>query len=232
MKIEQFRYSADNLAYLVYGETSAIVIDGGATDKIRAFLKENGLTLTWAVNTHSHADHTVGTRRLIDEFGAEYLDPIGLAEKGNLLLDGETLQITATPGHTKDSICFYTGDALITGDTLFNGTVGNPFSGDLNAFYRSVKTILEYPDETIIYAGHDYVEESMAFAWHVDRDNPHIDDYLAAHDPDHVRSTLKDEKLVNPYLRFNEPSIISFLKSKRFSTETELDRWKGIMAVG
>jgi hydroxyacylglutathione hydrolase len=37
MKVKQFRYSADNLGYLVYGKKEAMAIDGGAVDEMLAF---------------------------------------------------------------------------------------------------------------------------------------------------------------------------------------------------
>ena len=62
MKIKQFRYSSDNLAYLVYGDKSAMAIDGGAAEEILSFVETNNLTLKYVTNTHSHMDHTPGTK--------------------------------------------------------------------------------------------------------------------------------------------------------------------------
>ena len=55
MKIKQFRYSSDNnLAYLVYGDKTAMAIDGGAAEEILSFIETNDLTLKYVTNTHSH----------------------------------------------------------------------------------------------------------------------------------------------------------------------------------
>jgi hydroxyacylglutathione hydrolase len=231
MKIAQFRYSADNLAYLLYGDRTALAIDGGAVDAILDFAADRGLALTRVTNTHGHGDHTAGTGDLARKAGAERLDHRRLAEEGELRLDGERIEVIPTPGHTGDSICFYTGSALIAGDTLFNGTVGNPFSGDLDAFYRSIQKLLALPDETIVYAGHDYVKESLAFARYLEPDNFDIDAYWSAYDPDHVHSTLGWEKRINPYLRYNAPAIVDLLRRQGYETETEIDRWRSLMAV-
>jgi hydroxyacylglutathione hydrolase len=94
---------------------------------------------------------------------------------------------------------------------LFQGKVGRCFSGDLKGFFKSVKTIMDFPEQTIIYAGHDYVEEYMDFARRLEPDNPYIDEFLANYDPSHVRSTLADEYRINPFLRFNQEKIISKL---------------------
>ena len=231
MKIRQFRYSADNLGYVLFGRTQALAIDGGAVEKIMTFTKKKGLSLKFVTNTHGHPDHTAGTRELLDRSGAVYLDHRKVCQEGGFELDQERIAVIHTPGHTDDSVSFFAGGALITGDTLFNGTVGNCFSGDLYGFFCSIKALLRFPGDTMVYAGHDYVKASMAFARSVEPDNADIDGYLDRYDPHHVRSTLADELRVNPYLRFNEAPLIDVLKGKGAAVITEYDRWKGVMAL-
>jgi len=231
MEVRQFRYSADNLGYVLFGNTQALAIDGGAVERILDFLGKKGLVLKFVANTHGHPDHITGTRELLNRSDAVYLDHRKLRDEGGFTLDNEMIEVIHTPGHTDDSITFSTGRALITGDTLFNGTVGNCFSGDLKGFYRSVKALVRFPGETVVYAGHDYVEASMAFARSVEPGNADIDGYLDRYDPYHVRSTLAVERKVNPYLRFNEASMIDILKRKGLAVDTEYDRWKGVMTL-
>lgn len=231
MKIKQFRYSLDNLGYLVYGKNEAMAIDGGAVEQIQAFVDGKGLKLKYVTNTHSHADHTMGTSDLVKKLNAKYQDHKSLVEKKELFLEDRKIEVLHTPGHTSDSVCFYTGSCLITGDTLFNGTVGNCFSGDLDRFFQSIKLLLSYPDDTILYAGHDYVKESVAVARQHEPDNPDLDNYLKNYDPDHVHSVLADERKVNPYLRFNQDSIIALLKRKGLPVATEKQRWFSIMTL-
>lgn len=231
LKIKQFFYGGDNLGYLLHTGTLALAIDGGAVDEIKAFLDRNGLTLSYATNTHGHGDHTVGTDRLVKATGALYLDHRQFADGQSIHLGDETITVRRTPGHTVDGVTFATGDSLITGDTLFNGTVGNCFSGDLKAFYQSIRLLMQYPDNTRIYAGHDYVAESLAFAGKLLPDTRAIDAYAARYDKHHVVSTLGEEVAVNPYLRFNDPAMISLLESKGLPTESEYRRWESIMAI-
>ena len=221
LKIKQFFYGGDNLGYLLYTGTRALAIDGGAVDEILAFVRQKGLTLETVTNTHGHGDHTTGTRQLAKAAGAAHLDHRRFADGDTLILDGETVTVRLTPGHTTDSVIFATDDCLITGDTLFNGTVGNCFSGDLKAFYRSILLLMDYPGTTRVYAGHDYVAASVAFARHLTPDNRAIDAYAGRYDKNHVTSTLDDERAVNPYLRFNDPEIIRLLESEGLPTDTE-----------
>ncbi|MDZ7832752.1 MAG: hydroxyacylglutathione hydrolase C-terminal domain-containing protein [Desulfobacterales bacterium] len=231
MQIKQFRYGADNLGYLVYGEKSAAAIDGGAAAAILSFLEEQNLTLAHVTNTHSHMDHLLGNQALLDQSDASYLDFDALMASPEIEIDGESLGLMHTPGHTRDSVCFYFDHVLISGDTLFNGKVGRCFTGDVDGFFQSIQKILAFSDDTRVYAGHDYVEEYMGFARALEPDNSQIDRYLAEYDPAHVCTTLGEEKQVDPFLRFNDEKIINILQQKGLSTETELDRWRSLISL-
>jgi len=231
MKIEQFRYGKDNLAYLVYARRTAIAVDGGAVDEILAFLRDRRLRLAAVVNTHGHPDHTVGTEELVRRTGAEYMHNGRLRTDGLICLDDETVRVLHTPGHTLDSLTFVAENALITGDTLFNATVGNCFSGDLAAFYASIEALLRFKDETRIYAGHDYLRESIAFARSLEPQNPNLAPYLARYRPEHVFSTLGEERRVNPYLRFNEPALVAVMRQRGLAVDTPYQRWVAVMSI-
>ncbi len=231
MSIQQFRYAADNLGYLLYKDRTAVAIDGGAVDAMVAFCRDKGLVLKYATNTHSHGDHTGGNATLTARTGAVLLDHRKLAADGYLDLDGARIDVWATPGHTADSVTFHWNGSLITGDTLFNGTVGNCFSGDLRAFLASIKKLMILPPQTRVYAGHDYVEESMRIARIIEPDNAAIAAYLAKYDPGLVRSTLADEAAVNPYVRFNTDALIDRMTRMKLPVATEMERWESVMSL-
>ncbi len=232
MNIRQFLYSADNLGYLIYGGRSAIAIDAGAVEPMIDFVHKNNLKLIFVAHTHDHPDHTSGTRELLKKTGATFLDQGFLLSNKTIDLDGEAINVYPTPGHTDDSVTYHFDDFLITGDTLFNGTVGNCFSGNLKSFYNSIKFLTTFPENTSVYAGHDYLKYSMAFARIIEPDNPDIEGYIKSYDPMHVRSTLKDELKVNPYLRFNDSRFTEILKHKGLPASTEFERWNSIMNLG
>jgi hydroxyacylglutathione hydrolase len=230
LNIEQFRYG-DNLAYLVHGTKEAMAIDGGAWQEILAFLGSNNLTLNFITNTHQHSDHTTGNENLLQKTKAMFLNSSSLADNEEIIIDGESVIVYRTPGHTGDSVCFHTGDSLITGDTLFNATVGNCFSGDQKSFYQSIKRLMALPDNTKIYAGHDYIRDSLAFARHLEPENKYIDHFLNSYDPNHAYSTMADERHINPYLRFNEDSIVNLLQKNNLPCATEWERWESLMSI-
>jgi hydroxyacylglutathione hydrolase len=229
MQIQQFRYNADNFGYLVYGEKDALAIDGGAVKAILEFINHHNLELKFVTTTHGHMDHTQGSRDLLKQSSARLLSNDHLQTAKRIELDSDVIQVIHTPGHTLDSLTFHFDNILVTGDTLFNGTVGNCFSGDLKAFYDSIKRLLAFDDNSLIYAGHDYVKDSMAAARRFEPDNTAIDSYLDHYDSKHVVSNLGQERVVNPYLRFNEPSLIDYIKRHGMAVETEYERWCGMM---
>ena len=231
MKIEQFRFSADNLGYLVFNDKTGMAIDGGAPGEILAFAEDRGLTIAYVANTHQHHDHIHGNHALLDKTGAAFIDCATLGSDREIMLDNESVTLIPTPGHTTDSITFLADDFMVTGDTLFNGTVGNCFSGDLEAFYRSLDRLISLPGRTKIYAGHDYVVESMQVAKKIEPDNPDIDAYMETYNPNLVVSTVADELKVNPYIRFNAPEMVRHIEKNNMPAGTPLERFKALMEL-
>lgn len=232
LNVEQFRYGTDNFAYLIYGKRQAMAVDGGACKEILSFIKQKNLILKIVTNTHSHYDHTLGNDHLIKATGADFLNSAILPDNNNIIIEGETVLIYRTPGHTDDSVCFHTGILLITGDTLFNGTIGNCFSGNQKNFYLSIKRLMAMNDETIIYAGHDYIYDSVVFASRLEPHNKDIESFRKVHGSDIIiYSTLAEERKINPYLRFNEEAIINILKENNLPFATEWERWESLMSI-
>lgn len=231
LRVVQFRYGSTNLAYLVCGRSEAAAVDGGAVPEILQTLDEEDLKLTLVLNTHTHSDHTCGNRRLLEATGASYIPMDDLVNRGSLGLDGREIDVIPTPGHTRDSVCLKTGDFLLAGDTLFCGRVGRCFSGDADGFYRSIRRIDSLPSRTVVCGGHDYVEEYMDFAAMVEPDNPNIEGYLQRYDPRRVMAALGREREVDPFLRLEEPSVISFLRRKRLPARMPTDRFRSLLGL-
>lgn len=162
MKIQHF-YDPQTftLTYVVHDEATrdAVVIDpvldydpaGSKTstasiDAVTKYVRENGLKVQYALETHAHADHLSASKILETRHGAKtaigarivevqkifknFFDLEDLVADGRqfdrLLKDGETLEagslrigVIATPGHTPACLSFKIGDAVFTGDALF-----------------------------------------------------------------------------------------------------------------
>ena len=231
LRIKQFPYGEDNFGYLIYGCKQAMAIDGGAVSPILSYINDKQLELRYVTNTHSHPDHLVGNRALLEVAGAEFLNYETIVRDGCIKLEDTRITVMHTPGHSQDSVCFYFDDILISGDTLFNGKVGRCLTGDHEGFLQSVKKILELPRHTRVYAGHDYVMEYIEFSRQLDPDNPHIDGYIKKYDPKHLFYTLEEEINVNPYLRFNDEKIKFILKKRGLAADTESDRWESLLSL-
>lgn len=141
--------------------------------------KKANVTLTHVIDTHVHADHYSGGRKLADLIGARYclhesnaslvkypfqaLHDNDVIEAGNVIV-----RVLHTPGHTMDSTCLLVTDKrrgdepwfVLTGDTLFVGSVGRP---DLAGREKAMAGILfdslhgkllTLPDATEIFPGH------------------------------------------------------------------------------
>lgn len=88
---------------------------------------------------------------------------------------GISIRLLHTPGHTPGSQCFLVGRRLVAGDTLFlNGCGRTDLPGsDPVAMYDSlVHRLARLPDDTVVYPGHLYSEESFATLGETKRWNP------------------------------------------------------------
>lgn len=161
-----------------------------SVDAVVAFAREQHLHVHYVLETHAHADHLSGSQMLLAAFPGAKLAvgeritevqsvfknlfhlPPGFPTDGSqfdvLLTDGEVrdagtlrFKTIATPGHTPACVTFQFGDAIFTGDALFNpdsGTGRCDFpGGSADALYHSIHEVLyALPDDTTVYPGHDY----------------------------------------------------------------------------
>lgn len=171
--------------YILYDRDAkeGIIVDPGfMAQKIIRAVGILNINIKNIVFTHAHFDHIMayhGVRDafpdaelLIGEFEKEILaDPSkNLMRNGEeiipdgFLKDGDTvsfgsclLKVIHTPGHTAGSICLYGEGVLISGDTLFQKSVGRwdlP-TGDYDTEMDSIMNKLYIlPDETAVYPGH------------------------------------------------------------------------------
>ncbi|GAB1643525.1 MBL fold metallo-hydrolase [Krasilnikovia sp. MM14-A1259] len=144
------------------GATAAVVIDPGPDDAGHLAAIAAHQPVSTILITHGHHDHVEGAARLSALLGGA---PVRAADPahcvgappltaGTLVLAGLEIEVLPTPGHTRDSVCFRTADAVFSGDTILGrGTavVAHP-DGDLSSYLDSLTRLTAY--ESLLLPGH------------------------------------------------------------------------------
>jgi glyoxylase-like metal-dependent hydrolase (beta-lactamase superfamily II)/rhodanese-related sulfurtransferase len=154
----------------------ALIIDPvlEKVDRYIQLLRDLDLKLIKAVDTHVHADHITGLGALRDlthcitvmgeQSGVDVVS-MRVSDGDRVDIEGLSLDVLYTPGHTDDSYSFILPDRVFTGDTLLiRGTGRTDFqNGDPYAQYDSIfNRLLKLPDQTLIYPAHDYKGDTVS----------------------------------------------------------------------
>jgi glyoxylase-like metal-dependent hydrolase (beta-lactamase superfamily II) len=177
LTIETFRAEGDGcLGYLVVDEASrtAVAIDPrlDLVDRFQAALTAHAARLTHVLDTHTHADHLSGVRRLAQRTGATVLAHVASKLKGpsQRIQDGAAfalgdarVRILDAPGHTPDSVAILVDEHLFTGDALFAGGAGRTdfMGGSASDLFETFRHFAALPDTTVVHPGHDYVGRAV-----------------------------------------------------------------------
>jgi len=177
----------------------AVIIDPVDTqlDRDVRLIRELGLKLIYAFDTHVHADHVTSLGHLRDLLGCK----TGVCVQGEVdcsdiqLHEGDTfrfgsheIHVLETPGHTNGCLSFVCEGMVMTGDSLFiRGCGRTDFQqGNAAALYDSITNkLFTLPDETLVYPGHDYKGMTV--------------------------STIGEEKRFNPRLSLDRDAFIAFM---------------------
>ncbi|WCL51150.1 hydroxyacylglutathione hydrolase [Leptospira sp. GIMC2001] len=183
--------SLRNFTYLIIDAKSklAICIDPHFPEQILGYLESNNLSLHAIINTHEHNDHICGNKGLF-EYTKEgiWTHPFARSKIPNsirslnanevIFFGHGYLKILDTPGHTFSHITILgiVNDKILftlTGDSLFNASVGNcSRGGDPETLYNTVRNYYNpLPDDVILYPGHDYFENNLRFTLSIDPAN-------------------------------------------------------------
>jgi len=173
------RPSSGCLGYLVVSGDEAAVVDPlqAFTDRYLDDADSFGADLTYAFDTHIHADHISGVRKLDEQGvtgvipeaavdrGVTYADDVATAADGDEFQVGDaTVETVYTPGHTSGMTSYLLGDCLLTtGDGLFVESVARPDleEGDDGApdaarqLYESLQErVLTLDDDVLVGGAH------------------------------------------------------------------------------
>ncbi len=219
IKTDDFVFRQYNLgvlshySYLIGSGGEAMIVDpardiGRYLDDAKAL----NLKITRVYITHSHADFVAGHMELAKACGAEIVVnadtqagyPHKPAKDGDAITFGNVRGVVVTtPGHTPDGTCLYVyhpatasdPDFVLTGDTLFIGSVGRPdlMGEGMTAsalarmgFHSWTKKLSKLPDATKIFPAHG------------------AGSLCGAHISDKPVSTIGEQRIENPYLQHKD----------------------------
>ncbi len=185
-----FDHTSSTYTYLLASRAGgeALIIDP-VLERVERYLKlieELDLKLVKAVDTHLHADHITGLGALRDhtkcitvmgeQSGVDVVS-MRVSDGDRLSIEGISLGVIYTPGHTDDSYSFTLPDRVFTGDTLLiRGTGRTDFqNGDARQQYESIfNRLLKLPDETLVFPAHDYKGDTVSTIGEERAHNPRL----------------------------------------------------------
>jgi hydroxyacylglutathione hydrolase len=235
LQIEPVPWLRDKYAWLAYDrdENLCFVVDPSEAKPVVRALSERGLKLTHILNTHHHPDHVGGNLELQAEFGASIIGPgkdraripgitSGVVENDRVTLGSHTTKVLEIPAHTRGHIAFWFENdaAVFTGDTLFAMGCGRLFEGDPPTMWGSLSKLVQLPDDTRVYCGHEYTEANGRFALTLEGGNADLVRRMAevratrAQGRPTLPSNIGIEKKTNPFLRAKSPEIRAALGLK------------------
>ena len=184
------------------------------------------------LNTHEHFDHIGGNAQVIAATGARLLAHANAGnaipdmdrglQAGDLIKIGSTVELEAldTPGHTMSHVCLLSHTqtpALFCGDTLFNAGAGNCHNGGhpqelFETFETQLNTL---GDDTLVYPGHDYLLNNLAFTLDREPDNEvarqMMRDYENQDPGEALITCMADERNINTFFRLQSPTVVAKL---------------------
>ena len=219
----------DNYIWAIHAPETAniFVVDPGEAEPVEAYLNEHELNLAGILITHHHGDHTGGVAALTAEREIPVYGPAespfdGITDPLNndsvLEIFGLPVDIYEVPGHTLDHISYLFDGVtpqLFCGDTLFLAGCGRLFEGTAEQMLAAMHYFRGLSDTTLVYCTHEYSLANLAFAIAVEPENNDIINCmetcreLRENNQVTLPSNIQQEKRINPYMRTDQPTVIS-----------------------
>ena len=239
MQVYRLPVLSDNYIFVLYApeQRIAAVVDPAEARPVLQHLAQLDAELVAIFNTHHHGDHVGGNAELLRRF-PDLTVYGGAGDRGRIpgqqkfLQEGDRVsfanreaEVVFVPGHTRAHIAYYfppstreeTGE-LFCGDTLFAGGCGRLFEGTPAQMVQSLSKLRALPDNTRVWCAHEYTLKNLQFALSVESANLDLQTRLAEvkamrqHLEATIPSNLGLEKRINPFLRWDFPSVQRAIK--------------------
>lgn len=209
----------DNYIWLLTDKHYAAIVDPADAAPVLRVLQEQNLHLQQIWITHEHADHTAGIAALKQQFpdvvvyGANNIDGVDkvVNEGGNFIWQNHVIDVWKTAGHTEQhlSYLFKLSGSLnvFCGDTLFSAGCGRAFTQRPDWLFASLQRFNTLPENTLFYPAHEYTAANLRFAQQVEPKNEFIQAALDELSLPSLPTTLLRERLINPFLRTQKPTV-------------------------
>jgi hydroxyacylglutathione hydrolase len=233
MEIYQLPALSSNYIFLLHDPLTqtAVVVDPGEPFPVQRQLQHLNAKLIAIWNTHRHGDHIGGNWDLLDAYpgipvygsavdrGKIPGQTVFLKEGDQVSFAGRTADVLAVPGHLDGHIAYYfpptatDGGELFSGDVIFSAGCGKIFDGPYATAVQSIDRLRQLPNDTRVWSAHEYTLVNLKFALTVEPDNPDLQAWaiaaqkLRSSDQPTVPTTIGKEKRLNPFLRWDIPTV-------------------------
>jgi hydroxyacylglutathione hydrolase len=227
LQVTPVRAFTDNYIWLIHSPRDArkvVVVDPGDAAPVRRALLAENLQLAAILLTHHHGDHVGGVADLLQDHVVPTFGPANevLPSNPTRLREGDRVDLSElelhfevldVPGHTAGHIAYVGHGALFCGDTLFSGGCGRLFEGTAEQMSASLAKLASLPEDTAVYCAHEYTVSNLVFGLAVEPENGESRAYLEkcrakrAHDEATVPSNIRQERIVNPFLRCHQETV-------------------------
>lgn len=226
MKITYLPALSDNYIWIGQREEYAFVVDPGESEQVIEYLKKENLKLIAVLLTHGHSDHISGLDIITHHYphakvyGPREVESMvhQVVEDGDRFkLITKEVQVLKTAGHTEEHVSFLIDDHLFSGDALFSGGCGRVFTKNYQAQFDAFQKFKQLPDETKVYAGHEYTQTNLEFALSVQPDNESLKEAL-----EEAREKQKNGQATLPTTIGREKEINLFMLAPDLESFTDL----------
>ena len=229
---------------MLHDGRQAIVVDPGEPAPVEQALDALNLALAGILVTHHHSDHVGGISALRSRLQGPVYGPARenipqptLPLKGGDHVDlmGCHFDVIDVPGHTAGHIAYFhspadgTAPIVFCGDTLFSGGCGRLFEGTPEQMHASLSRLAELPGNTRVCCAHEYTLSNLKFANAVEPHNDKLHTYTAhcqalrAQNTPTLPSSIGQERLINPFMRCDQPEVVQAALAQGATSRNETD---------